>query len=175
MVSVTIPERSRARQVVAAHLPNSNITSLHRPVISEHGKPEVVGKHLQVDGRTFFIKGITYGTFPIIDGHQYPQPHIVANDFQRMAATGINTVRVYTVPPKWVLDLAQDYGLYLMVGIPWEQHIAILEDRSLVNDIKERFRQAIRSCNKHPAILCYSIGNEIPASVVRCLDSGTHR
>lgn len=161
------PEQTSNNRLSNAHLSDVNFTSLYPQTIAANGRPEVVGKQLQIDGNTFYIKGITYGTFPFIDGHQYPQPVTVANDFRRMVASSINTVRVYTVPPKWVLDLAQDYGLYLMVGIPWEQHIAILEDRSLVNDIKKRFRQAVRSCDKHPAILCYSIGNEIPASVVR--------
>jgi len=41
-----------------------------------------------------------------------------------------------------------------MVGIPWEQHIAILEDRSLVNDIKERFKAGYTQLRQ---ALCYSL------------------
>ncbi len=131
------------------------------------GKPAVVGKQLQLNNQTFYIKGVTYGTFCHLDGHQFPSARIVAEDFQRMVAAGINTVRVYTVPPVWLMDLALECGLYLMVGIPWEQHIAILEDPDLVKDIKHRFKQSVRSCENHPSILCYSLGNEIPANVVR--------
>jgi hypothetical protein len=36
-----------------------------------------------------------------------------------------------------------------------------------VEDIIDRIRQSIRQCSGHPAVLCYAVGNEIPASVVR--------
>jgi glycosyltransferase involved in cell wall biosynthesis len=36
-----------------------------------------------------------------------------------------------------------------------------------VRAIEERVRSAVRSCGKHPAVLCYAIGNEIPSSIVR--------
>lgn len=130
-------------------------------------KPIVVGKQFQLDNKTFYIKGVTYGTFPHLDGYQFPAAKIVAEDFKRMAEAGINTVRVYTVPPAWLMDIAMENDLYIMIGIPWEQHIAVLEDPELTGDIKQRFRESVRSCEKHPSILCYSLGNEIPANVVR--------
>jgi GT2 family glycosyltransferase len=54
-----------------------------------------------------------------------------------------------------------------MVGVPWEQHIAFLEERYRPRSIETRVRHGIRACAGHPAILCYAIGNEIPASLVR--------
>src|SRR5437867_1411378 len=35
------------------------------------------------------------------------------------------------------------------------------------HSIQERVRAGVRACAGHPALLCYSIGNEIPASIVR--------
>ena len=40
---------------------------------------------------------------------------------------GINAVRVYSAPERWLLDLAQLHGVHVMVGMPWEQHIAFLD------------------------------------------------
>jgi beta-galactosidase/beta-glucuronidase len=54
-----------------------------------------------------------------------------------------------------------------MAGIPWEQHITFLDDPKRVREIRERVREGVCACSGHPAILCYSIGNEIPASIVR--------
>ncbi len=63
---------------------------------------------------------------------------------------------------------AQQHGLYVMVGLPWEQHIAFLDDdKKRARAIEERVRQEVRACAGHPAVLCYTIGNEIPASLVR--------
>ena len=84
-----------------------------------------------------------------------------------MAAAGINSVRVYTVPPRWLLDAALRHGLRVMVGLPWEQHVTFLDDRERMRSIEQRVRDGVRSCAGHPAVLCYSIGNEIPSSIVR--------
>jgi hypothetical protein len=39
-----------------------------------------------------------------------PAPDVVELDFAQIAAAGLNTVRTYTVPPRWLLDAAQHQG-----------------------------------------------------------------
>ncbi|HMC63312.1 MAG TPA: glycosyltransferase, partial [Gemmataceae bacterium] len=65
------------------------------------------------------------------------------------------------------LDIALRYGLRVMVGLPWEQHVTFLEDRKTVRSIEERVRRGVRLFAGHPAVLCYAVGNEIPAPIVR--------
>ena len=116
------------------------------------------------------MRGVTYGTFaPSRSGELYPDPDVVASDFAQMTANGFNAVRTYTLPPHWLLDMAADQGLRVMVGIPWEQHVDFLEDRRRVRSIESRVRAAVASCAGHPAVLCYAIGNEIPSPIVRWL------
>src|SRR5512140_3767375 len=92
---------------------------------------------------------------------------VVQCDFDAMAAAGINAVRTYTTPPLWLLDLAQGCGLYVLVGLPWEQHITFLDSRERAAAIERRVRDAVRSCARHPAILAFAVGNEIPSPIVR--------
>ncbi|MDH3639432.1 MAG: glycosyltransferase, partial [Gammaproteobacteria bacterium] len=126
------------------------------------------GKFLYVGDEKLWIKGVTYGTFrPDGDGNEYPPPRVVRQDFGMMVASGFNAVRTYTVPPHWLLDMAADYGLRVMVGLPWEQHVTFLEKRDTARSIEKRVRQSMRDCKGHPAVLCYTIGNEIPAAIVR--------
>ncbi|HMP81823.1 MAG TPA: glycosyltransferase [Verrucomicrobiota bacterium] len=133
-----------------------------------HARPTVRGKFIFVGEKKLFVRGVTYGTFrPDANGHQFPSRETVERDFTLMAANGLNSVRTYTVPPRWLLDLARDHGLYVMVGLPWEQHITFLSDRRRVRAIRKTIRDGVRSCAGHPAVLCYSIGNEIPAPIVR--------
>ena len=114
------------------------------------------------------VRGVTYGTFrPDEETSDFPSVESVAEDFAGMAANGVNAVRTYTVPPRWLLDLASEHRLYVMVGLPWEEHVTFLDDRRRTAAIEERMRDMVRSCAGHPAILCYAIGNEIPASIVR--------
>jgi len=55
----------------------------------------------------------------------------------------------------------------VMVGLPWEQHIAFLQDRRSTANILQQITKGVRMCAGHPAVLCYAIGNEVPSSIVR--------
>ncbi len=126
------------------------------------------GKFIYVGDEKFYIRGVTYGPFrPDEQGCEYHDPETVDRDFAQMAQSGINAVRTYTVPPRWLLDTAQKHNLRVMVGLPWEQHIAFLDDRKLVRDIEKRVREGVKACADHSAVLCFTIGNEIPSSIVR--------
>lgn len=133
-----------------------------------NGRPRVRGKFLAAGGEKIYVRGVTYGTFrPRNGGCEFPEREVVERDFAHMAAAGANSVRTYTVPPRWLLDAAQNAGLYVMVGVPAERYIGYLVDKKDAPDIPGLVRQAVRSTAGHPAVLCYAVGNEIPASVAR--------
>lgn len=148
--------------------------SLALPAKRDNTRPVVRGKFLFVGDEKFYVRGTTYGTFAIDEsGAELHDPATVERDFGTMRAAGFNAVRTYTVPPRWMLDTAHRHGLRVMVGLPWEEHVAFLDDPKRARDIERRVREAVRQCAHHPAILCYTVGNEIPANVVRWL--GRHR
>jgi GT2 family glycosyltransferase len=131
-------------------------------------RPEVRGKFLFADGKKFFIRGVTYGPFtPNAEGCLYHDPETVAADFAEVAAIGANAVRTYTVPPRWLLDIAANHGLRVMVGFGWEQHVTFLDERKRRRAIESRLREGVGQCAGHPALLSYTIGNEIPSPIVR--------
>src|SRR5215471_2188222 len=131
-------------------------------------RPRVSGKFLSTEQGKVYVHGVTYGTFqPNKDGEPFPPATVVEADFRLMAASGINALRTYTVPPAWLLDLAQQYGLRVMVGVSWEQHITFLDDAARARAIRQRVGREVKFCAGHPAVLCYAVGNEIPASIVR--------
>jgi len=133
-----------------------------------HAGPRTSGKFLDVEGHRFLIKGVSYGTFaPDPDGVQFPSLRQVDRDFRLMTEAGLNTVRVYTVPETPLLDAALRHGLKVIVGVPWTQHVAFLEDPGLVREIRQQTAATVRALARHPAALLFAVGNEIPASVVR--------
>ncbi|PYU15683.1 MAG: hypothetical protein DMG37_04455, partial [Acidobacteria bacterium] len=85
----------------------------------------VGGKFLWVGEEKFYARGVTYGTFrPNSYGDAFPSPKVVEQDFAAMSANGINAVRTYTAPPRWLLDKAHRHGLRVLVGLQAERHYA---------------------------------------------------
>jgi GT2 family glycosyltransferase len=126
------------------------------------------GKFLAAGGEKLYVRGVTYGTFaPDENDRLFPPERLVDADFCAMARNGIDTVRVYTAPPRWLLDRAAEHSLRVMVGLSWEDHVAFLESRKTANRIVERVRTQAAESAGHPAVLCVSVGNEIPAPIVR--------
>jgi len=115
----------------------------------------------------FHVRGATYGTFRSADGSAFPDAGQVQEDLAAMAAAGINAIRTYVPPPPWLLDAALGHGVHVMVGFPWEQHVAFLDDDERARRIVAELGEQVRACERHPAILCYAIGNEIPSPIVR--------
>src|SRR5262249_44227420 len=115
----------------------------------------------------FWIRGVTYGTFEPRDGSDYPSPGRVALDFALMREAGVNTVRIYTAPPTYLLDEAARQGLRVIVGLAWMQHVCFLDDAQLAQQIRAQVKRAAESCANHPAVLAFAIGNEIPQQIVR--------
>ena len=126
------------------------------------------GKFIRIAGRRFLVKGVSYGTFaPNAQGWQFPPPDRVAQDFATMARFGINTVRLYTPPPRTLLDEAADHSLRLMIGLPWSQHVAFLDDRRLCGRIRRDIEEQVRRLRGHSPVLLFAIGNEVPSAMVR--------
>ncbi|HMB89840.1 MAG TPA: glycosyltransferase [Rhodothermales bacterium] len=131
-------------------------------------RPSAEGKFIYAGDEKVYLRGITYGPFqPGPDGSEYHTVEVVEAEFAQMRSHGINTVRTYTVPPRWFLDAAHDHGLYVLIGLPWEQHITFLDAPQTTQSILAGVREGVRSCAGHPAVLGYAVGNEIPASIVR--------
>jgi GT2 family glycosyltransferase len=122
---------------------------------------------VHVGAEKFHVRGVTYGTFRAEGGSQFPARPQVQEDLEAMAAAGINAIRTYVPPPTWLLDVALEHGIRVMAGFAWEQHVAFLDDRERAQRIAARLAEEVRACEGHEAILCYSIGNEIPAPIVR--------
>lgn len=126
------------------------------------------GKFLYVNDRKFFLKGVSYGPFSqATHGTPFPEKQVVEKDFALMVELGANCIRTYTVPPVWLLDLAAAYGLRIVVGIPWAEHICFLSSSAVRAEIRGAIADGVRACRDSPATFAYLVGNEIPPDVVR--------
>jgi hypothetical protein len=74
-------------------------------------RPSAAGKFLFCGGEKFTVRGVTYGTFRTDEsGNEILNRDLVERDFKAMVQHGFNAVRMYTMPPRWLLDLASLTG-----------------------------------------------------------------
>jgi len=141
------------------------------PRVESGIRPCVRAKFIFVGDTKFFIKGVTYGSFrPDDTGNEFHDRGKISHDFEMMARNGINTVRLqHTTAPTHLLDIAAKYDLRVMVGLSAEQHVGHLLDGKKPSAIVSDIRSRILPPKSHPALLCYALGNEIPAGVARWL------
>jgi len=136
----------------------------------EPDKQRVVvdGKFFRLGGAKFFLKGLTYGPFPPnAAGEFFPEQAQAEADLRQIVALGANTLRVYHLPPAWLLDLAAREGLKLLVDIAWWKTGCFLDSEEAKDEAREAVRRAVSAGKGHPAVFAYSLVNEVPPDVVR--------
>ncbi|HZT89329.1 MAG TPA: glycosyltransferase [Stellaceae bacterium] len=161
-MSMTAIERDIAPPSPLLARPSDPPLPMRPPEMRVHGKFFFAGetKH--------FVRGVTYGPFAVAShGAPFPEREMVDTDFALMREAGINTVRVFTVPPVWLLDAAERAGLKVLVGLPWSQHVTFLNSAAIRGEIRAAVTAGVRSCGRHPAIFAYLVGNEIPPDMIR--------
>jgi GT2 family glycosyltransferase len=127
-----------------------------------------LGKFLYAGNEKFFVRGTTYGAFPPNSaGDQFPERGDAVRDLALMRQAGINTVLTYTVPPVWLLDELHERGMKAIVTTPWMEYVCFLQTKRDRDQVYREVRDGVARCQRHPAILMYCIGKEIPPPIVR--------
>src|SRR5262245_2023830 len=137
-------------------------------LVSDQARVRVDGKFFIRGGRRFRVHGVTYGPFaPNAGGEPYPTPGRVRHDFRQMRSAGVNAIRTYHLPPQWFLYQADEQGVAVLLDMPWRKHLCFLDSGEAQREARQLVRRAVQQAGSHPCLLAYSLGNEIPPSVVR--------
>ncbi len=126
------------------------------------------GKFFRVGGERFFMRGLTYGAFgPNAAGEPFPEPRRAEADLDQVVHLGANTLRIYDVPPGWLLEAAAIRGLRLFLTIPWNVQATFLDSRTSRRAIRTAVTSAVQSVADHPAVIAIAVASEIPPDLVR--------
>ncbi len=131
------------------------------------------GKHLALDGAPFKVRGVTYGSFaPRLDGSLFPERFQIKEDLAAMSRLGLNTVRTYTLPPTDLLELAEENGLRVIVGLDYrdwryEESPGRAAHRRVRDEARRAVDAALQACSGNATVLAIAVGNEVPGDVTR--------
>jgi GT2 family glycosyltransferase len=145
------------------------------PPLASEGGSLPLRDRLRVDGKFFAsgtqrirLHGVTYGPFVAdADGIPFPSVPRMIRDFAEMRMLGINSIRTYHLPPEGLLRLAEKHEIGVFLDVPWSKHLCFLDSAGAEREARELVRQAAKRGRKHPCVLAYSIGNEIPSNIIR--------
>jgi O-antigen biosynthesis protein len=111
---------------------------------------------------------VCYGPFaPNALREPFAAPEQTAGDFRRIRELGANVLRIYAVPPRWFLDLAEEHQLKLLIDLSWNNHRCFLDSRAVRQQAQDAVREGVRACAAHPAVFAFSVANEVPPEIVR--------
>ena len=152
--------------------------------IGERGRPRarqrpaaarvrVDGKFFAVGGERFHFRGVTYGTFvPRADGARFPQREQIERDLAMIREAGFSVVRTYTLPSDDLLAAAANHGLRVLPDVFYPDWRYLLggsrrEGRRVRREACREVRGAARRLAENEQVLALSLGNEVPADVLR--------
>jgi GT2 family glycosyltransferase len=137
-------------------------------LFAKRPRVSVDGKFFRRGAEKLYLKGVTYGPFaPEKDGQPFAAPAQTAADFTLIRELGANLIRIYNVPPRWLLDLAAQHELLVLIDVPWHKNLVFLDDPIRRAEARQAVCHAVLSGAHHPAVFAYSVANEIPPDIVR--------
>jgi len=164
------------RTILEEHVPAR--VAVARPVTDVRVATD--GKFFRAGAVRFPFRGVTYGTFMprSSDGARFPERERMARDLDAIAESGFTVVRTYTPPPHDLLDLVAERGLKVLAGafyLDWRYLVgaSVRQTRRVAVDARSEVARVARELAGRPEVLGMSLGNEVPADVVRW--SGTER
>ena len=173
MATISTDAISTSSTVQLAEAP-SRCPRLTSPVPSLASRVVVDGKFFRLGNAKFFPKGVTYGPFaPNSVGELFGDYDRTRADFAQLRELGANLIRVYNIPPRWLLNLALENNLRVLVDVPWNKHLCFLDSEEYLADARGAVRKAAIACKDHAAVFAISVVNEVPPDIVRW--SGTKR
>ncbi len=109
------------------------------------------------------IKGVTYDLkYPGIRHYSQIPRKVYEEDFRSIKEAGINTIRIYGVPPEFILDLADAYEIDVIETIVFPGDWTDFDSPYQLQALKREAVRNIRRDRDRECIVAWSIWNDAP-------------
>ena len=119
------------------------------------------GKFLHRAGKRTWMRAVTYGPFPV---EKPPEPF---NELRKICNAGFDTLRLFTLPDRKLLDAAHRYEMQVFAGLDWWQFGDFFARPGILSSARVRLANWLTEHGDHPALSGLYVGNEISADLVR--------
>jgi hypothetical protein len=124
-------------------------------------RSSVKGDWLYVDGEKFFVKGIGYSpAYPgVLPWKRTFDEASMRRDFAFIKAAGFNTIRTWNPLSPQEIDIAREYGLFVMQGI-WVNYTGNFASEDNLERSMNILYSEIEKTKDKDNVLIYLLGNE---------------
>ena len=137
-------------------------------VAENPARVRLAGGRLERGGRPWVARGVCYGPFPTDAATGWlPDAGAMARDLDRMAAIGINALRLFHPPTETLVALAAERNLSVWGGLPWGWQTDFCSQPATVHAALEILRRAVLRWRDTPCVVGWAVANEIEATLVR--------
>ena len=134
-----------------------------QPVATQPVKVTCDERNIYVNNQLFYIKGVCYSlNYGAKQAFQEIPFDVWEKDFKMMKEAGINTIRTYAPFPTDILDLADKYGIKVIENICYPSEKTNYSSRTDLETLKRIALTYVERDKNHPAILMWSIWNDMP-------------
>ncbi|HBE23330.1 MAG TPA: glycosyl transferase [Verrucomicrobiales bacterium] len=132
---------------------------------SQQRRWQVDGKFFRLEDHRVVMQSVTYGPFAENENNLWPREMI--EDFTAMRACGCNSIRIYRLPTRVLLDAAHAAGLAVWAGIAWAYGVNFRDEPRHLTAARVQLAEALRDLGSHPAWAGVYVANEVPSDMVR--------
>ncbi len=132
---------------------------------SQQRRWQVDGKFFRLADQRVVMQAITYGPFAENEKNLWPRE--MMRDFTEIHASGCNSIRLYRLPTRALLDAAHAAGLAVWAGIAWAYGMNFRDEPRHLTAARVQLAEALRDLGEHPAWAGVYVANELPSDMVR--------
>ena len=137
------------------------------------------GWKLQVNGESYYVKGVVWGYTPRGENYSYNLwsksddfiRKVLDHEFTLMKKANINAIRAFsTIPPKWVTYAYEEYGIMTAINPLMGRYGATIDgvwipvtdysDPRTREVLKAEVLEIVEKYKNTPGLLMYALGNE---------------
>ena len=125
----------------------------------------------RLNGRPVKFRGVNHLTFHPDHGLHTPEPWLRRN-LTLMKRANVNTIRTHYLGPRYLSDLCDEMGFYLMQELPIDWGTDYIHDPEWVPPALLRIEGGVRRDRHHPSLMVWSVGNENMAKTKATAEAG---